>query len=102
MTDVSKAPGDVAMNALQNMPFGTMIGGPLKACVEAQALAAKTTYEFIKEVGFRNEANGDKSAVNVAFTFNQGGHLVQMNVPLLTIIPLPSHRLQSPSRTRPR
>lgn len=89
MTDVSKAPGDVAMNALQNMPFGTMIGGPLKACVEAQALAAKTTYEFIKEVGFRNEANGDKSAVNVAFTFNQGGHLVQMNVPLLTIIPIP-------------
>ena len=89
MTDVSKAPADVAMNALQSMPFGAMIGGPLKACVEAQALAAKTTYEFIKEVGFRNEANGDKSAINVAFTFNQGGHLVQMNVPLLTIIPIP-------------
>ena len=25
MTDVSKAPGDVAMNALQNMPFGNYI-----------------------------------------------------------------------------
>ena len=40
-----------ATNALQAIPFGTIIGGPLKACIEAQALAAQTTWEFIQNVG---------------------------------------------------
>lgn len=31
--------------------FSSIIGGPLKACVEAQAEQAETTAKFIKEVG---------------------------------------------------
>ena len=30
-----------------------------------------------------------KRAVNVSFSFIQGGRLVQLNIPLLTIVPIP-------------
>lgn len=86
---VSTVPAQVATNALQAIPFGSMIGGPLKACIEAQAMAAKTTWEFIQEVGLYTDEKGEKKAVNVSFSFIQGGHLVQLNVPLLTIVPIP-------------
>lgn len=87
---VSTIPAQTATNALQAMPFGSMIGGPMKACIEAQAMAAKTTWEFIQEVGLStNPTTGMKEAVNVAFSFIQGGHQVQLNVPLLTIVPIP-------------
>ena len=51
---VDKTPSQVATSALQAIPFGSIIGGPLKACVEAQALAAKTTWEFIQNVGWES------------------------------------------------
>lgn len=87
---ISNAPSQVATNALQAIPFSSMIGGPLKACIEAQAMAAKTTWDFIQEVGLNvNPDTGEKSAVNVAFSFIQNGRSVQLNVPLLTIVPIP-------------
>lgn len=87
---ISNAPSQVATSALQAIPFSSMIGGPLKACIEAQAMAAKTTWDFIQEVGLnQNPETGEKTAVNVAFSFNQNGRMVQLNVPLLTIVPIP-------------
>lgn len=87
---ISNAPSQVATSALQAIPFSSMIGGPLKACIEAQAMAAKTTWEFIQEVGLNtNPKTGEKTAVNVAFSFIQNGRSVQLNVPLLTIVPIP-------------
>ena len=79
-----------ATNALQAIPFGTIIGGPLKACIEAQALAAQTTWEFIQNVGLNiDPETKEKKAVNVTFQFIQNGEMVQLNVPLLTIVPIP-------------
>ncbi len=86
---ISTVPSQVATNALQAIPFSSMIGGPLKACIDAQAMAAKTTWEFIQEVGLTTDSNGEKKAINVSFSFIQGGHVVQLNVPLLTIVPIP-------------
>ena len=86
---ISNAPSQIATNALQAIPFSSMIGGPLKACIEAQAMAAKTTWDFIQEVGLNTDAKGERTAINVSFSFNQNGHLVQLNVPLLTIVPIP-------------
>ena len=87
---ISNAPSQVATSALQAIPFSSMIGGPLKACIEAQAMAAKTTWDFIQEVGLNvDPQTGEKSAVNVAFSFLQNGRMVQLNVPLLTIVPIP-------------
>ena len=87
---ISTAPSQVATNALQAIPFSSMIGGPLKACIDAQAIAAKTTWDCGQEVGLTvDPETGEKKAVNVSFSFIQNGRTVQLNVPLLTIVPIP-------------
>lgn len=86
---VDTTPSQVATNALQALPFGSMIGGPLNACIEAQAMAAQTTWRFIQEVGLTTNEKGEKEAVTVEFQFLKDGHMVQLNVPLLTIVPIP-------------
>lgn len=99
---IDTTPSQVATNALQAIPFGSIIGGPLKACIEAQAMAAQTSWQFIQEVGLNTDPNtGQKEAVNVSFQFMQNGHMVQLNVPLLTIVlsrTSPSTTLTSISR----
>lgn len=93
---ISTAPSQVATSALQAIPFSSMIGGPLKACIEAQAMAAKSTWDFIQEVGLTvDPKTGEKKAVNVSFSFIQGGRVAQLNVPLLTIVPIPYIAVQS-------
>jgi hypothetical protein len=87
---IDTTPSQVATSALQAIPFGSMIGGPLKACIEAQAMAAQTSWQFIQEVGLNTDPNtGKKEAVNISFLFMQNGRMVQLNVPLLTIVPIP-------------
>ncbi|NDW08454.1 DUF2589 domain-containing protein [Dysgonomonas sp. 520] len=93
---IDTTPSQVATSALQAIPFGSMIGGPLNACIEAQAMAAQTSWKFIQEVGLNTDPKtGDKSAVNVTFQFMQNGRMVQLNVPLLTIVPIPYIAIQS-------
>jgi Protein of unknown function (DUF2589) len=41
-----------AVEAISSLPFGMLIGGPLNAAIEAQAQAAKSTIDFILQVGF--------------------------------------------------
>lgn len=87
---INQIPAQVATNALQAIPFSSMIGGPLKACIEAQAMAAQTSWDFIQKVGLNtNPETGERQAINVSFSFNQGGRMMQINVPLLTIVPIP-------------
>ena len=47
-------------NALVGLPFENIIGSPLDAAIKAQAMSANTTIAFIKEVGFRQNAENDK------------------------------------------
>lgn len=87
---IDTAPSQEVTNVLQAIPFGSIIGGPLKACIEAQAMAAQTSWQFIQEVGLNtNPETGEKEAVNVSFQFMQNGRMAQLNVPLLTIVPIP-------------
>lgn len=80
----------VATNALQAIPFGSIIGGPLNACIEAQANAAKTSWDFIREVGLvDNEDGTEKKAVYVNFEYRKDGRHAVLSVPLLTIVPIP-------------
>jgi hypothetical protein len=87
---IDTSPSNVATNALKAIPYGDIIGAPLKACIEAQAMAAQTTVKFLQEVGLNtNEETGNKEAVVVSFTFEKEGAKTEMNVPLLTIVPIP-------------
>lgn len=50
---------------LSSLNFGNLIGGPLSAVVEAQILAAKSTVDYIKRVGF--DENGDPEYVTFTY-----------------------------------
>ena len=85
---IDTTPSTVATKALQALPFSSLIGGPLDACVQAQAQAALTSWEFIQNVGLYEQA-GEKKAVTVTFQYQKGGEMVNLMVPLLTIVPIP-------------
>ena len=89
MASIDTTPSLVATNALQSIPFGSIIGAPLSACIEAQAKAAKTSWEFIKEVGLNDTEDGGKEAIYVNFEFRKNGRSTTLSVPLLTIVPIP-------------
>lgn len=77
-------------DSLQSLPFGSIIGAPLKACIEAQAMAAQTSWKFIEEVGLQTDPQtGEKEVVNVSFIFKHQGQTSQVSIPLLTIVPVP-------------
>lgn len=78
-----------AISALQGLPFDNLIGGPLNACISAQADAAQSTLNFIEQVGLNEDENGNKEAVYVYFSFIQNGRKAVLSVPLLTIVPIP-------------
>lgn len=79
----------------------SLIGGPLQAACEAQTLLAASTTRFIENVGMTTDGNGNKTVKTTSFSFtraasgdgegNGGGkEVVEMNVPLLSIINVPS------------
>lgn len=61
---IDKSAADVATSSLQSLPFGNIIGGPLVACVEAQAQAARTSWEFIQNVGLYTEGEEKKTVTS--------------------------------------
>lgn len=81
--------GTVAQNMLNGIDYSALIGGPLLAAISAQAMAAKSSWEFIQQVGLNTTADGHKEAVNVTFTYQKDGNLTTMIVPILTIVPIP-------------
>ena len=89
MASIDTTPSLVATNALQSIPFGSIIGAPLSACIEAQAKAAQTSWNFIKEVGLTDAEDGGKQAIYVNFEFRKNGRVTTLSVPLLTIVPIP-------------
>ena len=96
MSNIDSTPSMVATAALTNIPFSNIIGAPLDACVEAQAKAAQKTWEFIHEVGLQESDGGNtKEAVNVSFTFISNGKIRRLNIPLLTILPVPYIAIQN-------
>lgn len=100
-----------AVKELKQIPFGYLIGEPLKAAVEAQAVAAKTTIDFIQKVGFvPNDPDQDALFVdegsdadagrvrNVTFNYSKRDQNdvetdFTLSVPILSIVPIPILRI---------
>ena len=78
---------------LTSLPLGAMISGPLNAAIEAQALAARSTVEFIQQVGL----DKDNKATTVEFKYQSGQGEKILNAPLLSIIPIPFIRVKDVS-----
>lgn len=105
-----------AVEELNQIPFSQLIGGPMKAAVEAQALSAQSTIEFIQKVGFKTKtatadveppdmlfadtsADADAGELrNVTFTYSKKDETdtvseFTLTVPLLGIAPIPYLRI---------
>jgi len=90
---------------LQALPLGFLLGAPMKAAIEAQALAAQTTADFITNVTLTTDpGTGDQSAVMVEFTYQQTipdpsdpttvtTRDLTLSVPLLAIVQVPYLRI---------
>lgn len=106
------APDTRAVTELQQIPFAHLIGSPMKAAVEAQALAAQSTIEFIHKVGFKEPADGGSDLVfadptkdsdagelrSVTFSYekkdeNDTVAEYSLTVPFLAITPIPYIRI---------
>lgn len=83
--------GSKVASALNSIPFGNIIGGPLAACVRAQAEAAQTTIDFIRGFTMTNSELDSEGVepITVTFTFIMNGEKTRMTVPLMTIVPIP-------------
>jgi hypothetical protein len=86
---------------LGSIDFATIIGGPLDACIQAQNNASISTVSFIKSVGFENgkirmvDFSYKKSVPdpnNVGSTIEES---VQINVPFISILNIPSFRIET-------
>ncbi len=87
---VDISPVTATTQALQALPFSSLIGGPLQACIQAQSQAAMTTIEFIDAVGlYEDPVTHEKKTVTVEFQYQKAGETVKLVVPLLTIVPIP-------------
>lgn len=89
------------VNELNSLDFSKYIGGPMQAAVDAQNSAAMAQVNFIKEVGIKTEtvgANTVESVNMIDFTFNRKNNqgideTVKLQVPLLTMLSIPSLRI---------
>lgn len=92
----NKEGGKQVVSALHSIPFGNIIGGPLAACVHAQAEASQTTLNFIR--GFTMADSGidvdGAEPVTVTFSFGMNGVPTLMTLPLMTLVPIPYMRIE--------
>eukprot|EP00013_Stygamoeba_regulata_P004285 CAMPEP_0177630570 /NCGR_PEP_ID=MMETSP0447-20121125/1279_1 /TAXON_ID=0 /ORGANISM="Stygamoeba regulata, Strain BSH-02190019" /LENGTH=268 /DNA_ID=CAMNT_0019131981 /DNA_START=266 /DNA_END=1072 /DNA_ORIENTATION=+ len=90
---------------LAAVPYGQIIGGAFTAATDAQFSSAMVCVDWIKSVGFTggSGAPGDMGElVMVDFVYERPGGLMGLNnqknvvsVPFLTMVPLPSLRIES-------
>jgi len=55
---------------LQQLPLGYLLASPLTSAIEAQALAAQSTVDFIENVGLQeDETTGDLTVRTAEFSY---------------------------------
>ncbi len=95
----------VSGQELATLDFANLIGGPLKAIVDAQAKSAIATVNFIKDAAFEDVKEGGKvvgsKARMVSFTYDRLSdtdfddkgkpkhETYSLSVPFLTMLPMP-------------
>ena len=91
MAEDNKPLGEALNQPLKELSFEHIIGGPLKACVDAQQQASMATYDYMKAVGFQKDPTllSDYQPTPVTFYFVSGGLMKRLRVPLLSILPVP-------------
>ena len=73
-------------NQFTGLPIENLIAAPLLAAAKGQKSLAATTAQFITEVGMDSSGN----TKSVKFNYDDGSEHVALDVPLLSIINIPS------------
>lgn len=60
---------DIFINGLNSIKYNEMIGGPLKACIESQAVAAMRSWRFLQECGLGGDVQKYYDMLNFAKPF---------------------------------
>jgi len=74
---------------IEEISLEQAIEGPLLACNDAQKQLSELTYKFLCEKMWSKDGN-TFTPVNMVFNFPQGDELVQMRIPLMSLLPIPS------------
>lgn len=87
--------GHQVASTLNAIPLDNLLGGPLAACVHAQAEAAQTTVDYIRHFAMTASAIDPTGSepITVSFTFVMNGMRHLMTVPLMTLVPIPYMRI---------
>lgn len=79
-----------ANGTLEKMDFGSLLGAPLKACVDAQAQAASATSDYIDRVCFKYNPDTkvyETETISFSYTTEEGEK--RITVPLISVMPIP-------------
>lgn len=76
-------------SALAKLPFSQMLGDPVRACVQAQVEAAQVTKRYLNSVTLRRNEAGHQEAVLVSFRYQNGDQMLELSIPLMTLVPIP-------------
>lgn len=76
------------------IPFGHLIGAPMNAAIEAQAKAATTSLDFIKTL---TQGDNKNDVPNITFKYKKDDQVRSLEVPILTIVPIPYLRIDNMS-----
>lgn len=78
-----------ASESWQKVSFEKVIGEPLTAAIKAQGDAARATLKFIQETGMTGEDNNKVMSL-VSFNFIRDGKCAKLQIPLITLVPIPT------------
>ncbi len=80
---------------LAGLDFGNLIGGPLRAAVEAQASAAFSTINFINQVAYDAQDPSKLKVFEMTYTkVGQTSNEVTLTVPFISTVPIPYIRIE--------
>ncbi len=80
-----------AVSSWEKVSIDKIIGEPLKAAVRAQGDAAKSVLDFIRNVGVTDVSNnGSETMTVVSFNFFKNGKIAKLQIPLITLVPIPT------------
>ena len=79
-----------SVDALEHTDFGSLLGAPLQACVDAQMQAAYATTDYLDRVCFKyNPETKTYETVTVSFGYSTEDGDKRITLPLASVMPIP-------------
>lgn len=74
---------------IKDIPFASMLGEPVLACIRAQEEAARATQRYLQTVTAKTNVKGEQEAVCIVFRYQNADQMMELTLPLMTLVPIP-------------